>query len=264
MSPKSSQIFYFSGTGNGIHIAKQLKNELGGTIHGMPSYKNQSRVSVSADTVGLVFPVFFMDVPAFVKDFIDKLDILPSSFLFAVIHCGQTAGAVLQLLKKQLQSRELTLNAAHLLYLPDNSIFFYTKPDKVGPMLQKGEERLSEIIASLKKREQTVLPHRSANTLLPRLSEWFFGRVLGEEKKGVDKDKCTGCGLCARVCPVDCISCENGFPVWDGSCVKCFACIHWCPTRAIRFGSLRVNDKTAYRHPQCLASDMEAQKIPHK
>lgn len=264
MSPQSCKIFYFSGTGNSVHITKRLQQELGGSVHGMPSYRGHSRVSVSADMVGLIFPVYFMDVPALVKNFIRKLELSPSSFLFAVAHCGQTAGSVLQILKRQIQSRGLALNAAHLLYLPDNSIFFHTKPEKVGAMLQIGEERLSEIVDSLKKKETTNLPHRSTSTFIPRLSEWFFERVLGEQNKIVDKNKCIRCGLCARVCPVDCISHENGFPVWDSNCAKCFACIHWCPARAIRFGSLRINDTTAYRHPQCQASDIESQKNLHK
>ena len=52
----------------------------------------------------------------------------------------------------------------------------------------------------------------------------------------IDKEKCTGCGLCAEKCPKDCIlMIEDGegfrFPQIDFTkCVKCGLCMHFCPT----------------------------------
>ena len=52
----------------------------------------------------------------------------------------------------------------------------------------------------------------------------------------IDKQQCTGCGLCVEKCPKDCIlMVEDGegfcFPQIDSSkCVKCGLCVHTCPT----------------------------------
>ena len=51
----------------------------------------------------------------------------------------------------------------------------------------------------------------------------------------VDQRRCTGCGTCAEVCPVEAIEIKGGKPVVDNdSCIDCGACIDECPVEAIR------------------------------
>ena len=51
----------------------------------------------------------------------------------------------------------------------------------------------------------------------------------------VDNSKCTGCGACVDVCPVDAIKIENGKAVINDDCVDCGACISQCSVKAISF-----------------------------
>ena len=50
--------------------------------------------------------------------------------------------------------------------------------------------------------------------------------------KTVDEDKCTQCGVCEEVCPVDAIELSN-YPVFLKSCFDCFNCIRLFPEDAI-------------------------------
>ncbi len=50
-----------------------------------------------------------------------------------------------------------------------------------------------------------------------------------------DKEKCTGCGACVEICPVNVIKMEGDFPVIDKEwCIGCGVCAVPCPVSAVR------------------------------
>jgi NAD-dependent dihydropyrimidine dehydrogenase PreA subunit len=50
-----------------------------------------------------------------------------------------------------------------------------------------------------------------------------------------DKEKCTGCGKCIEICPVNVIKMEGDFPVVDREwCIGCGVCAIPCPSSAIK------------------------------
>lgn len=256
----SCEIFYFSGTGNGVSIARILGKELNASVKGMASFVNQQHVKVKGRMLGLVLPVYFLDMPLFVKEFVRKLEIPSDTFVFAIAHCGGLPGCTLSNLRKLLDNKGSSLNFAEVILVPDNSIIFYTRGDK-AKMLEKANTKLSGIISSLKKRADQPAARKFSTGILTRLTDYSFA-LFGTNRKRADCHSCTRCGLCAQLCPTDCISYNgDGLPVWDNKrCVFCFACIHWCPVRAIRFGVLKLNDKNVYRHPDIKPADIAMQK----
>ncbi len=53
----------------------------------------------------------------------------------------------------------------------------------------------------------------------------------------VDQEKCTGCGTCEEVCPVEAIKADSDKAVVDQeTCVDCGTCIDECPEKAISEG----------------------------
>jgi nitroreductase/Pyruvate/2-oxoacid:ferredoxin oxidoreductase delta subunit len=55
----------------------------------------------------------------------------------------------------------------------------------------------------------------------------------------VDREKCTGCGLCVKVCPAGTLTMEDGKAAVTGaSSMGCGQCAAVCPADAVRVGSL--------------------------
>lgn len=58
----------------------------------------------------------------------------------------------------------------------------------------------------------------------------------------VDYEKCSGCGQCAELCPVDNIE-FNAAPKWSDGCETCMRCISFCPSNAIHFAGKEFTKK---------------------
>ncbi|WP_236712965.1 indolepyruvate ferredoxin oxidoreductase subunit alpha [Neomoorella mulderi] len=62
-------------------------------------------------------------------------------------------------------------------------------------------------------------------------------KILGKERDNmaarVDEDKCTGCGSCVEVCPVEAITVEEVATINADECLECGACVDECPNEAI-------------------------------
>ena len=49
----------------------------------------------------------------------------------------------------------------------------------------------------------------------------------------VDESKCTGCGICSEVCPVEAITVDCVAKIDAATCIDCGSCVDECPNDAI-------------------------------
>jgi len=70
----NTEIYYFSGTGNSLHIARELHERLPGSkLIPIVSLLKQDIIEVKAEVIGLVFPIYFMLAPRPVQDFLQTI-----------------------------------------------------------------------------------------------------------------------------------------------------------------------------------------------
>ena len=72
----STEIYYFSGTGNSLWAVQQLTERLGDvTVIPMARVLRQGGPPLSTDVVGLVHPLFYYGLPRIVSDFVSAIDL---------------------------------------------------------------------------------------------------------------------------------------------------------------------------------------------
>jgi len=49
----------------------------------------------------------------------------------------------------------------------------------------------------------------------------------------IDKEKCTGCGVCVDTCPVTALAVEDEKVNVNDECIDCGACVSECPFDAL-------------------------------
>ena len=120
-------------------------------------------------------------------------------------------------------------------------------------------DKIDSIAKSIQANE--VLPPERGNWLMNKilsaLYHLAFPHVQSMDKSFWADEKCTGCGICKKICPARNISLYEGKPLWHHFCHQCFACLQWCPEEAIQYGT-NTEKRKRYRHPEIKLSDMLA------
>jgi flavodoxin len=81
----STEIYYFSGTGNSLHLARELEKRIPEKTKIIPivSLLKKENIETGSDTVGFIFPIHLAMAPAPVMEFIKKVDLNSAKYIFA-------------------------------------------------------------------------------------------------------------------------------------------------------------------------------------
>lgn len=255
-------IFYYSGTGNSLKIARDISGKLENSEF-VPIAKlwEQDNIAHQSEKVGLIFPLYFMGCPSIILEFLNKLDLDKVNYIFTVVtsHHG-SSGATLYQINKVLKKKSKALNAGFSIRMPGNYIPMYDIASKESHKrdFEQAKEKI-EIIAELIKKNGKKIEKKGLPFIGSFFNKLFCKKVNKSDLKFYADEKCDSCEICEKVCPVNNIKIVDGKPEWQHKCQRCLACIHFCPQEAIQYGKKTIRRKR-YHHPEITVNDIINQK----
>lgn len=248
-------IYVFSGTGNTLLVVRKIRDIFaakGLEVNLFPLDRTNPKTIDTSHTIGLGFPVAEQGTYPFVWNFVRALPQADGTEIFMIDTMLAYSGGVVGPMRKIVQNKGYKPIGALEIPMPNN--YFPRKLDKeknnakIKKGLEKAEQYAHELINSTAKWGRIPGGSDIMATFSQMEMTWNMFRKMHDLR--VDKMKCTKCGLCVKLCPIENIQMAE-YPVIGENCYLCMRCVSFCPSKAITKKNGKGNDYRALK-----ASDM--------
>lgn len=244
-------VFYFSGTGNSQHAAKQMASELGDKLVSINQCLKKAGKNTFHSERPLVFvvPTYAWRMPGAVERWIRRTRFEGNQNAYFVLTCGGSVGNAAAYAKKLCVEKGLQFLGLAPVAMPNNYVALSNTPDaaECTAILEKAGERVSSLSVLIQKGEPFPdAPISFKDRMNSGPVNGLFYALFVHDKGFTASDACISCGKCAKRCPLNSIRIEDGKPVWKGNCTHCMACIGGCPVEAIEYKSVSKGNRRYY------------------
>ena len=149
-----SEVYYFTGTGNSLTVAKDLAKEIDGELISIPYAVSEDVIKIDTKVVVMVFPVYMWGMPLIIERFIQKIENLKDKSIYAVVTYGGMPGATINILAETLAKYGGKLSAGFAVHMPGNYTPMY------GAI---AEEKQQKMFADWSKKGKFIVDYINAN-----------------------------------------------------------------------------------------------------
>lgn len=233
-------ILYFSGTGNSRYVAQVIGTVTGDKIVSINELLKSGNKELLQSDEPFVFvcPTYAWRIPKIIKHFIKETRFTGSNKTYFILTCGDETGNAIHYAKKLCNEKRLAFWGLASVIMPENYIAMFDVPNKAqaDEIIEKAVPQILNIAERIKNgqplpEEKVTLGDRFMSSIVNPV----FYLTCVSAKGFYSTDACTGCGNCAKLCPLKNIEIVGGKPLWGQSCTHCMACICACPNEAIEY-----------------------------
>lgn len=265
-------ILYFSATGNSRYVANTLANELGEQrLVDLRNYmvKDAPTLTITLsenEPLGVVFPVHSWGLPKYLSNVLENLHIQDykagKNYAYMLSTCGDDVGRLFDMWSGVMKKAGVQADAGYSIAMPNTYVLFpgfdVDKLEGRNRKLTEAPGRIQHIAAQIKSHAKGDFTHHGTAAGLKSkvIYPLFIQYTTSDKGFAANANTCIGCGKCQQACPTGNIQLvkpnptKEGklMPEWQGRCLNCLACYHYCPTHAIAYGT-KTNGKHFYTCP---------------
>ena len=152
-------VCYFSASGNCLYVAKRI----GGTMLSIPQLMKQDNIEITDDAVGIVAPVYAVEMPMMVKEFLLRANIKTNYFFFIYTYGSGYAEAFAHV---ELVCREkgLKLSYINAIQMVDNYLPGFEMQNQIDTLPKKNVEgQIEKLLSDIADRVETPVKIGAAN-----------------------------------------------------------------------------------------------------
>lgn len=253
------EIKYFTSTGNTLMMAQkavEVFEALGHEVRISNVERDGMEYRDESEMLGIFYPVWGSTMPDQIAYNVTRIK--PSTRkMFLIGNCALFTGDTGIYWKKRIQeSTGLDVFYVDHVVMPMNTnvpnFVFLKVPDekKRDRIIANGLARLTKICHNIHQGKTKSRGHNPLGILGARFQRAEYKSVLRywTGMMGADEERCNGCGICAKLCPLNNITMEDGKVNFGHNCIFCIRCYNLCPRDAFLVGEATKDTKRYRRY----------------